>query len=193
MKESILIAIIIIFIYIFLFYNKKNVILVSGSENFTKYLVYNDEKKNEAALLLEKITNNMFKLKDYLYQNIKTFPEFRQYIIQLNTNLNKERTLIYENDPKSDLTSFSVNKGEEIALCLKSKKTGSMHDINLMMYVTIHEMAHIACPEIGHGDLFKKIFKFLCEQSIEIGIYKYDNYDNNPVEYCGMMLSSSII
>jgi len=180
-------------IYIFLFYNKKNVILVSGSENFTKYLVYNDDKKNEAALLLEQITNNMFKLKDYLYQNIKNFPEFRQYIIQLNTNLNKERTLIYENDPKSDLTSFSVNKGEEIALCLKSKKTGSMHDINLMMYVTIHEMAHIACPEIGHGDLFKKIFKFLCEQSIEIGIYKYDNYDNNPVEYCGMMLSSSIM
>ena len=193
MKETILIAIIIIFIYIFLFYNKKNVILVSGSENFTKYLVYNDDKKNEAALLLEQITNNMFKLKDYLYQNIKNFPEFRQYIIQLNTNLNKERTLIYENDPKSDLTSFSVNKGEEIALCLKSKKTGSMHDINLMMYVTIHEMAHIACPEIGHGELFKKIFKFLCEQAIEIGIYKYDNYDNNPVEYCGMMLSSSII
>ena len=65
MKESILIAIIIIFIYIFLFYNKKNVILVSGSENFTKYLVYNDDKKNEAALLLEQISNNMFKLKYY--------------------------------------------------------------------------------------------------------------------------------
>jgi hypothetical protein len=193
MKESILIAVIIIFIYIFLFYNKKNVVLVTGSDNFTKYLVYNDEQKNESAKLLEEITNNMFKLKDYLYQNIEKFPDMREYIKQLNRNLDKDRTLIYENDPKSDLTSFSVNKGEEIALCLKSKKTGSIHNINLMMYVTIHEMAHIACPEIGHGDLFKKIFKFLCEQGTVIGIYKYDDYENNPVEYCGMMLSSSII
>jgi hypothetical protein len=193
MKESILIAIIIIFIYIFLFYNKKNVVLVAGSDNFTKFLVYNDEQKNESAKLLEGITNNMFKLKDFLYHNKDKFPEMKDYIIQLNNNLNKDRTLIYENDPKSDLTSFSVNKGEEIALCLKSKKTGSMHNMNLMMYVTIHEMAHIACPEIGHGELFKKIFKFLCDQSIVIGIYKYDDYESNPVEYCGMMLSSSII
>ena len=193
MKESILIAVIIIFIYIFLFYNKKNVVLITGSDNFTKFLVYNDEQKNESAKLLEEITNNMFKLKDYLYQNIEKFPEMREYIKQLNRNLDKERTLIYENDPKSELTSFSVNKGEEIALCLKSKKTGSIHNINLMMYVTIHEMAHIACPEIGHGDLFKKIFKFLCEQGIVIGVYKYDDYENNPIEYCGMMLSSSII
>jgi predicted metal-dependent hydrolase len=135
----------------------------------------------------------MFKLKDYLYENIDKFPEMKEYIKQLYLNLNKDRTLIYENDPKSDLTSFSVNKGEEIALCLKSKKTGSLHQINLLMYVTIHEMAHVACPEIGHGELFKKIFKFLCEQSIKIGIYKYDDYQNNPIEYCGMMLSSSII
>ena len=193
MKESILIAIIVIFIYIFLFYNKKNVVLVPGSDHFTKYLVYNDKYKNVAALLLEQIVNNMFKLKNYLYENIEKYPEYREYIIQLNQNLDKDRTLIYENDPKSELTSFSVNKGEEIALCLKSKKTKELHDINLLMYVTIHEMAHIACPEIGHGDLFKKIFRFLCEEAIKIGIYKYDNYENNPIEYCGMVLSSTIL
>jgi predicted metal-dependent hydrolase len=193
MKETILIAIIIIFIYIFLFYNKKNVILVSGSETFNKYLVYNDKNKIKSALLLEKITKNMFKLKNYLYTNKEKFPEMKNYIIQLNRNLNNDRTLIYENDPNSNLTSFSVNKGEEIALCLKSKKTGEMHELNLMMYVTIHEMAHIACPEIGHGDLFKRIFKFLCEQAISINIYSYDDYDTNPVEYCGMVLSSNII
>jgi len=188
MKESLIIAIIIIFIYIFLFYNKKNIILVSG-----KYLVFNDDKKNDAALLLEQITKNMFKLKDYLYTNIDNFIDFKDYIKQLNNNLNIDRTLIYENDPNSNLTSFSVNKGEEIAFCLKSKKSGDVHDINLLMYVALHEMAHIACPEIGHGELFKKIFKFLVEQSIEINIYKYDDYESKPVEYCGMMLSSNIL
>ena len=193
MKESILIAIIIIFIYIFLFYNKKNVVLVNGKENNNKYLVYNDDKKKESAELLEDIINNMFKIRDYLYLNIEKYPDFDKYIRQLHRNLNKNKSLIYENDPHSKLTSFSINKGEEIAFCLKSKQTGEIHQLNLLMYVAIHEMAHIACPEIGHGDLFKKIFRFLTEISIEIGVYNKEDYQTKPVEYCGMMLSSSII
>jgi predicted metal-dependent hydrolase len=192
MKETILISIIVIIIYLFLFHNKKNVVLIEGRDK-NKYLVYNDENKNNSALLLGDVVNNMFKLKDYLYANIEKYPEFKEYIKQLHTNLNKDRSLIYENDPNSNLTSFSVNKGEELAFCLKSKKTGKIHDINLIMYVALHEMAHIACPEIGHGTLFKKIFKFLTETAIEIKIYKLDNYESKPVEYCGMMLSSNIL
>jgi predicted metal-dependent hydrolase len=192
MKETILISIIVIIIYLFLFHNKKNVTLVEGRNN-NKYLVYNDAMKNESAILLGDVTENMFKLKDYLYENIEKFPEFKPYIKQLHMNLNKERSLIYENDPNSKLTSFSVNKGEEIAFCLRSKKNGTMHQLNLIMYVALHEMAHIACPEIGHGTLFKQIFRFLTETAIKIGIYKLDNYEETPVEYCGMMLSSNIL
>lgn len=192
MKETILISIIVIIIYLFLFHNKKNVVLIEGRDK-NKYLVYNDESKNDSALLLGDIVNNMFKLKDYLYTNIEKYDEFKEYIKQLNMNLNKDRSLIYENDPNSNLTSFSVNKGEELAFCLKSKKTGEIHNINLIMYVALHEMAHIACPEIGHGPLFKKIFKFLTEVAIEIKIYKLDNYEKKPIEYCGMMLSSNIL
>jgi predicted metal-dependent hydrolase len=192
MKETFLIAIIVIIIYLFLFHNKKNVVLIDGRDN-NKYLVYNDNKKTDAAFLLSDVINNMFKLKDYLYTNIDKYSEYEEYIKQLNRNLNKERSLIYENDPTSDLTSFSVNKGEEIAFCLKSKRTGDMHQLNLIMYVALHEMAHIACPEIGHGPLFQKIFKFLTEVAIEIGLYRLDNYDTNPVEYCGMMLTSNIL
>jgi hypothetical protein len=31
------------------------------------------------------------------------------------------------------------------------------------------------------------------EEAIKINVYKYQDYSNNPVEYCGMNLSSSII
>jgi len=192
MKETILIAFIVIIIYLFLFHNKKNIILIEGRDK-NKYLVYNDSNKNNSAILLSDITTNMFKLKDYLYANIDKYPDFTEYIKQLNRNLNKDRTLIYENDPNSKLTSFSVNKGEEIAFCLKSKKTGKIHDTNLIMYVALHEMAHVACPEVGHGDLFKKIFKFLTDIAIEQNIYVLDNYETKPVEYCGMVLSSNIV
>lgn len=192
MKETILIAIIVVIIYLFLFHNKKNVVLIEGRDK-NKYLVYNDLKKNDSALLLSDVINNMFKLRDYLYENIDKYPEFNKYIKQLYKNLHRDRSLIYENDPNSKLTSFSVNKGEEIAFCLRSKKNNELHELNLIMYVALHEMAHIACPEIGHGDLFKKIFKFLTEKAIELRLYKLDDYESNPIEYCGMMLSSNIL
>jgi predicted metal-dependent hydrolase len=192
MKETILITIIVIIIYLFLFHNKKNVVLIEGRDK-NKYLVYNDKQKVISAVLLGDVVQNMFKLRDYLYNNVDKYPEYTNYIKQLYTNLNKDRSLIYENDPNSKLTSFSINKGEEIGFCLKSKKTGDIHDINLIMYVAIHEMAHIACPEIGHGDLFKKIFKLLTEVAIEINIYKLENYETQPIEYCGMILSSNIL
>lgn len=192
MKETILITIIVIIIYLFLFHNKKNIILIEGRDK-NKYLVYNDIQKEDSAILLSDVIKNMFTLRDHLYKNIDKYPQFREYIKQLYTNLNKNRSLIYENDPKSKLTSFSVNKGEEIGFCLKSKKTGKMHELNLIMYVALHEMAHIACPEIGHGNLFKKIFKFLTEVAIEINIYNLDDYESKPIEYCGIMLSSNIL
>jgi hypothetical protein len=192
MQETILIFIIIIFIYFFLFINRNNLIYVESNSG-TKFLVHKDNLKNEKANLLGKIVENMFILKNHMVKNINNFKSFKPYIKQLNNNLSETNTVVYETDPESNLTSYSVNKGEELSFCLKSKKSGELHDINLIMYVAIHEMAHIACPEIGHGELFKKIFRKLAEEAIKIDIYKKVNFSNNPVEYCGMILSSSII
>ena len=41
--------------------------------------------------------------------------------------------------------------------------------------------------------LFKEIFAFYLRVAMELNIYKYENYDENPLEYCGMILSSTII
>jgi hypothetical protein len=192
MKETILICIVIIFIYFFLFINRNNLIYVESNTG-TKFLVHKDNLKNEKANLLGKIVENMFILKNHMVKNINKFPLYEPYIEQLKNNLSETNTVVYETDPSSQLTSYSVNKGEELSFCLKSKKTNQLHDLNLLMYVAIHEMAHIACPEIGHGKLFQKIFKKLAEEAVKINIYKKVNYSDNPVEYCGMILSSSII
>jgi predicted metal-dependent hydrolase len=192
MRETILISFVIIFIYIFLFINRNDVVYVESSRG-TKFLVHKDNFKKEKANLLASIVQNLFSLKNYLVKNIEQFPEYKNYIKQLDSNLKENRTIIYETNPNSNLTSYSVNKGEELSFCLKSKKNGAIHDINLLMYVAVHELSHIACPEVGHGDLFKKIFKKFIEESVNIGIYNKVNYSENPVEYCGMVLSSSII
>jgi predicted metal-dependent hydrolase len=191
-NESILISIIIIFIYILYSIKKKRLTLVEANNNI-KYMVYNNRNKKDAANLLAELVSKMYKLKNYLLEEKEKYKEYKEYIILLNENFTESRTTIYENTPESDLTSYSVNKGEELAFCLKSKKTGNFHDINLIMYVALHEMAHMACPEIGHGDLFKKIFKFITEIAISTNLYSKEDYYTQPVEYCGMILSSSIV
>ena len=191
-NESILLSIIIIFIYI-LYLIKKNRLTLVEANNNVKFMVYNDRNKVASANLLAELVDKMYRLRNHLIKNKKKYEEYIEYINLLEENFNHERTSIYENAPDSDLTSYSVNKGEELAFCLKSKKTGNFHDINLLMYVAIHEMAHMACPEVGHGDLFKKIFRFLTLEAIDIGLYKKGDYQDNPVEYCGMILSSSIV
>lgn len=192
MQETILIALIFIFIYFLICFNNKNTEYIETNIG-NKFFIRPDDKIKDKTLLLAQIVENMFKLKNYLYININNFPDFIQYIEQLNNNLDENKTIIYETDPNSDLTSYSINKGEELSFCLRSKKNDSIHELNLLIYVALHEMAHIACPEIGHGPLFKKIFKFLTEIAIEIGIYNKIDYNIEPIEYCGMILSSSIV
>ena len=195
-NESILISIIIIFIYI-LYIIKKNRLTLVEANNNNKYMVYNDENKIESANLLATLVDNMYKLRNNLINNknkeYEEYKEYKEYIDLLEENFNNERTYIYENIPDSNLTSFTINKGEELGFCLKSKITGNFHDINLLMYVAIHEMSHVACPEIGHNDLFKKIFMFFTTEAIKMGLYTKIDYQINNVEYCGMILSSSIV
>ena len=191
MKENILLGLIIIFVYIFIYFNKNNFIYVESNTGVS-YLVQKSDNKQEKANLLDKLMKNLFLLKNHLVENINKYPDIAQYIEQLNGNFNENRTAVYETDPKTKLTSYSVNKGEELSFCLTSKKTNDLHDVNLLMYVAIHELSHIACPEIGHGTLFKKIFKKFIDVSVELNIYTKVDYNQYPVEYCGMNLNSSI-
>jgi hypothetical protein len=192
-QEIIIFCGIIVLTYTMYTIRKSKLTVVEEEDTGMKLMVYNDKNKKASAGLLSDIIIRMFKLRNNLIKDKEKYPEYKKYIELLERNFNESRTQIYENDPTSDLTSFSVNKGEEVAFCLKSKKTGDLHEINLLIYVAIHEMAHMACPEIGHGDLFKKIFKFLTLRSIEMKLYEKEDYNQNPVEYCGMILSSSIV
>ena len=156
-------------------------------------LVRDTPDKNESSKLLGELINRMYALKKYVVDNKDNYPDYVEYINQFNQNFNKSRTLIYETSLTSDYTSYSINKGEELSFCLRSKSTMKLHDINLLMYVAVHELAHTACPETGHTPLFNRIFKFLLERAIEIKLYYYEDYANNPVEYCGMKLYTNIL
>jgi predicted metal-dependent hydrolase len=110
-------------------------------------------------------------------------------------NIGTNNIIIRESSEKSQYTSYTVNKGEQIIFCIRSKlidkyiNSSNIHDKNLIMYVALHEIAHIACPEYGHTPLFKDIFNFFCDEANKAGIYKKIDFKTTPMEYCGMTIT----
>jgi predicted metal-dependent hydrolase len=192
-NESILISILIILIYIFFF--KNEVELMKVDVNGEKVLVRKTKDYKESATLLAGLITRMYLLRDYLSsnKNIPEYSEFKKYIELLEKNFNRKKTVIYENNLNSNLTSYNVNKGEQLVFCLRCKTSSSLHNINLLVYVAVHEMAHSACPEQGHTPLFNKIFHFMLNEAVKINIYVYENYSVSPVFYCGMKLNTNIL
>ena len=159
------------------------------------YLVRNVHDKNEACNTLARVRQNAIKLSDYLYQHINDddIKKYKDYIIRLHERIRS--IIILESTQDSLYTSYSVNKGEQIVFCLRSRKLfNKLHDVNLMMYVVLHEISHVACPIYdNHGPLFKEIFKFITENAIKIGIYQKINFAQNHEEYCGLNITDSIV
>jgi len=187
--------IIIIFIVLYFIYSKiyksDNLITVQSTIDNNYYWVRDKQNKTTAANTLAKIKINMIKLVDHLKQNINKFPKNTSYIKDL---VSRTKVIYIMETPQDEkFTSYTINKGEKIVFCLRSKVLDNIHDMNTLMYVVIHEMGHIGCPEYGHTNLFKKIFKFLLEQSIEIDIYDPIDYRINPQQYCGMVINEYIL
>ena len=134
---------------------------------------------------INKITTYIIKQKNDKYK------DYKKYINQLSRNI--KHIKIQEGGNNDKYTSYSINKGEQIVFCLRSKRDDKLHDINLVMYVVLHELSHVACPEYGHTPLFKKIFAFLTKTAIEMGLYKKLEFNKDPIEYCGLMITDSII
>ena len=60
-----------------------------------------------------------------------------------------------------------------------------------MMFVVLHEFAHLATESIGHSQEFWDNFKWILEESINIGIYIKTDYNKKAVEYCGMKINTT--
>lgn len=158
-----------------------------------EYIVQDKPDKYIAANNLAIIKKNIYIVNEYMMKHIneKGFLEYKNYIERLNSRIYS--TKISEGLGQRGYTSYTINKGDEIVFCIRSEKTKTLLPINLVMYVVLHEISHIACPEQGHTDLFNKIFKFFAQNGVNARVYEKINFHDNPREYCGMTINESII
>ena len=191
-NDNLINIILIIFIFaigikLYLESDTFNLRCIISNVNGNKYCVRDRNKLHLAADRLATINIRMNKL---VLHVSKKYPN-KDNVKRLVNGYNPKK--IYETLPTSEYTAYSENKGEKLAFCLDTEKNnnGKLIDINTLMYVALHELSHVATKSIGHTEEFWDNFKFLIEESKEIGIYNPVDYKKNNVKYCGMNITDN--
>jgi len=141
--------------------------------------------KQAAANTLADISGKLTKLVEY----VVTSDSDRDGVRQLKRNF-KSRNII-ENTPGGKYTAYSVNKGEQLALCLRDAKDDTFIELNLIIFVAIHEIAHVMTDDVGHTKKFWDNMRYLLEKGEKIGVYRPEDYSKTPKNYCGLEINSS--
>lgn len=151
-----------------------------------KYQVRSLPDKQDAADLLANIRKKLDTMVEH-FGKVESSDERVQRMIK-NYNPNK----LSEGTDSAKYTSYSINKGEKIIFCLRSRDgKNELVDLNTMTFVALHELAHIATVSIGHTAEFWDNFRWILGEAINIGIYKDRDYKKSPQPYCGITITDS--
>jgi len=116
--------------------------------------------------------------------------KLKEDIERLVNNFNPDA--FSETTPDSKYTSYSVNKGEKLVMCLRSKKEGeALVKENIMTFVSIHELAHLMTKSIGHDPVFWNNMRLLLKVAIDNGLYKNVDFNKKSEPYCGITISDT--
>jgi hypothetical protein len=162
--------------------------MVKSSIDGEFYLVRNLPDKQQAADQLAKIREKFLRFIKHLDQVHGKQPIVKQIV----KNFDASPDRFTESTPDANFTSYTVNKGEKVYMCLRQRNDREeIVDSNVLMFVALHEMGHIGTASVDHTKEFWNNFAWLLKQAEELGIYKYTDFGAHPVEYCGMHITDS--
>jgi hypothetical protein len=173
------------------FAGPRNTTPMTGPDGKT-YEIQNLPNKEEAVKRMAGICASLTKLRDYYASDkgLASDPPVARFLARYQPDS------FVENDMSSSDTSYSENKGQKIVVCLRDKTKPPSYpliDQNTVMFVMLHEMAHLMTETIGHTQEFWTNFKRMLHDAMKIGIYSSVNYAQKPTPYCGMTITDSPI
>jgi len=180
--EILLVVFLVILVVVYVVYKMNEVRSVEAKLNKKKYIVLNRIDAKDAANILAEISIRLGKMQTYLEKNHNN----QESLKKIKEKFNPQN--ISEGSPDSQYTSYTINKGEKMVFCIRDKETKKLHDINLMMYVALHELAHVMTVAVGHGSEFHTNFDSILKIAEEQGLYQKLPLGRNQIKYCGMSL-----
>jgi hypothetical protein len=171
------------------FIGTENSVRMEGPDGH-EYDMQNLPNKEEAVKLMSKIRANLTKLRDSYSAEpaLMNDPPVARFVARYQPDV------FLENSMSSADTSYSENKGQRIVVCLRDKTKPPQYpliDMNTIMFVMLHEMAHLMTETIGHTSEFWGNFKRILHDAVKVGIYTPVNYAHRPTPYCGMTITDS--
>lgn len=180
-------CVIVLFLFLLRLINKNRGIQSKKDGNNEIQIVADAPNNEKSVQLLAEIKSRLRYLISYCIQNYPDNPNVRLLNERFDPN-NVQEASLYESG-----TSYTIDKGKELHMCLRDKNSQHMrhHDINILMFVAIHELSHIMSVSYGHNVEFGENFKFLLEKAVECNVYVPENYAQNPVQFCGITVEAS--
>lgn len=172
--------------YIYTEYFRTSLIYVTSTVDGKAYLVRNLPDKQQAADLL---ANTRLKLIGVQQNLTKYYPKDKRVIL-LNKRFKQDE--MSESEPDSKYTSYTINKGEKIIYCLRSRdERQQLVNPNVLLFVALHEMSHVMTVSVDHSPEFWENFRFVLANAIHWKIYTPQNFKDKPQEYCGTHITNS--
>lgn len=153
------------------------------------YRVRDMPDKERAANLMASVRKRLTQLCDALE---KKYPDRPQVKLMVR-NFRSDPHRFVESTPDEEHTSSTVNKGESIHMCLRQRDgpNEDLVDENVIMFVALHEMAHVSTESIGHGPDFWNNFGWLLKEAEALQLYQYTDFSAHPVRYCGVYITDA--
>lgn len=100
-------------------------------------------------------------------------------------------------DPARD-TSYSVGKGQVIAVCLRAREaaggadgdaaTAPLHDYDTLFFVVLHELTHVGVDVHDHPPEFWESFRWLIGAAEQRLGWRCPDFAADPRPYCGLVI-----
>lgn len=175
------ITICIIAIYNFVFRDSE-VDSVRSSVDGREYIVLDLPDKDVAA---DQLASLRIKLEDFItHMHGKGMK--RPAVKRLKERF---RAVISESKPDARYTSYTVNKGSKLYMCIRDD--GKISDENTLFFVALHELAHVMTVSVGHTKEFWQNFRFLLKHAIKGRYYTYQPYHKRSQDYCGITINDT--
>jgi len=160
----------VIFIFIItliltLFYLFRGNYISVASKSGKSFKVRNNKNAVIAANLLDTVYNKGLSLANYMKENSLPNKNIGNNLYQKMLNVQLMETSIIDYNTEG----FIINKGEIIKL--KLFQNNKPINIDTLMYILLHEMAHLISISYGHTEEFKINFELLLKIAKKIGIY----------------------
>lgn len=156
--------------------------LKTDEKTSRSFAVLPTKDPEKASSLLGEVTDRVNKLLVHLQQKYPRHLGVQRLVDRWNPQVLAEGRF-----DLPGVTSYTINKGDRIVLCLRNRE-GELHRLHLVLYVLLHELAHIMSVTKSierHNEEFQNNLDLLMKEAKAVQLYT-PNHEKRTETYCGL-------